>query len=441
MSEGGDIAAAGPYIPAAMSRGSTALVRRAVGVVRLIPCTEFVNAPDSFSTPRPYDPMQSGESLQVLTPLIAALLRGENPASVHGMDAANAAALSDACVVHGVHGVLYHQLSPSARWLALPQVLRERLEGQAKADMAWELAHKAELAASLDALADAGVDVLILKGTALAYSLYPVPSIRSRGDTDLFIRPEDLSVLCDVLERLGYAKDVVSQGIGYQINLSKTDRFGLAHTLDVHWRISNSEVFSEVLVWEEAHRRSVALPALGAHAHGLYCLHALIHACIHRASHFHAPYYVDDVAYLERNRLIWLYDIHLLVGALRVADWTLFANLALERAVSGVCRDTLQAAEEMFATAIPSQVWEALSRPRRAELSAQLLIASPWRAAWVDLWAQRGLKERLHFLRDLVLPSPAYMFRKYNERRAWVLPYLYVRRVLEGIPRRLRRFR
>lgn len=441
LSEGGDIAAAGPHDPDAMFRGSMALGRRAVRVVHLIPCTVFVNAPHSFATPQLYDPMQSGESLEVLTPLVAALLRGEGPASVQGMDAASAAALADACVVHGVHGVLFHQLSPSARWLALPDAVRERLDDQARADMAWELAHKAGLAANLEALADAGVEVLLLKGTALAYSLYPVPSIRSRGDTDLFIRSDDLPVLCDVLERLGFAKDVVSQGIGYQINLRKTDRFGLAHTLDVHWRISNSEVFSEVLGWEEARRSSVALPALGAHAYGLHRVHALIHACIHRASHFHSPYYVDDVAYLERNRLIWLYDIHLLVGALQVADWTLFTNLAIERAVSAVCRDTLQAAEEAFGTNVPSEVSNALSRPWRTELSAQLLIASPWRAAWVDLRAQRGLTARLHFLRDLVLPSRAYMLRKYNERRGWLLPYLYVRRVLEGIPRRMRRFR
>ncbi len=162
---------------------------------------------------------------------------------------------------------------------------------------------------------------------------------------------------------------------------------------------------------------------------------------MHRASHFHAPYYVDDVAYLERNRLIWLYDIHLLAAAMQVADWTLFADLALDRAVSAVCRNALQAAEEAFGTNVPSEVLDVLSRPRRTELSAQLLTASPWRAAWVDLCAQQGFRGRLRFLGDLVFPGREYMLSKYDERRSWLLPYLYVRRVLEGIRRRLRRFR
>ncbi|MGW8269750.1 MAG: nucleotidyltransferase family protein, partial [Burkholderiales bacterium] len=111
------------------------------------------------------------------------------PDVVLGAGQEEALALSDACVVHGVHGVLYHQLVGARdRWCVLPWVLREHLEYQAKVDQMWELAHKAELRAAVSALSTAGVTVLVMKGTALAYSLYPVPSIRSRGDTDLLVR-------------------------------------------------------------------------------------------------------------------------------------------------------------------------------------------------------------------------------------------------------------
>jgi len=386
--------------------------------------------------------MPPPDALERWTPLIAALLSGEVSPSVRETNHDEALALAQACVVHGVHGVLYHQLKcVPDQWAALPQTLRDGLEYQARADMAWELAHKAELISCLSALGDAQVDVLILKGTALAYSLYAVASIRSRGDTDLFIRPEDLPVLTRAVESRGYKRDEVSQGIGYEVNFNKTDRFGMSHVLDIHCLISSSEVFSRTLDWEEGRRMSVALTALGAHARGLHCIHALLFACVHRVAHLHSPYYVDGIAYLERNRLIWLYDVRLLSGVLQADDWSLFVDLAHGRGVSAVCQDALQAAKGLLGATIPVEVSAALSRPMRTELSAQLLLGSAWRGVWVDFRAQRSAAGRWKFVRDLFFPNRAYMLRKYPRRPIWLLPFLYVWRVLEGVQRRLRHFR
>ena len=54
--------------------------------------------------------MLSPEALRHWTPPIAAMLRGDLPDVVLGAGQDQASALADACVVHGVHGVLYHQL-------------------------------------------------------------------------------------------------------------------------------------------------------------------------------------------------------------------------------------------------------------------------------------------------------------------------------------------
>ncbi len=44
-----------------------------------------------------------------------------------------------------------------------------------------------ELVAVLAALAEAGVETLLLKGTPLAYTHYPEPALRTRCDTDVLI--------------------------------------------------------------------------------------------------------------------------------------------------------------------------------------------------------------------------------------------------------------
>src|SRR5438093_948502 len=45
---------------------------------------------------------------------------------------------------------------------------------------------------AMSALKQGGAVALIAKGTALAYSLYPSPDLRPRGDTDLLIAAADI---------------------------------------------------------------------------------------------------------------------------------------------------------------------------------------------------------------------------------------------------------
>ncbi len=51
-----------------------------------------------------------------------------------------------------------------------------------------------ELDRILAAFAEAEIPVIVLKGAALAQTLYPDPGLRPMGDLDLFVRPEDFNV-------------------------------------------------------------------------------------------------------------------------------------------------------------------------------------------------------------------------------------------------------
>ncbi|GAG77142.1 unnamed protein product, partial [marine sediment metagenome] len=51
---------------------------------------------------------------------------------------------------------------------------------------------KHDLLALLQALEQAGLSVVLLKGGALAYTHYPEPHLRARVDTDIFIDSADI---------------------------------------------------------------------------------------------------------------------------------------------------------------------------------------------------------------------------------------------------------
>src|SRR5438067_6059748 len=64
----------------------------------------------------------------------------------------------------------------------------------------------ADLRAVLDALAARGVVPLIVKGTALAYSLYDEPEQRPRADTDLLLAAGELDAARDAFRGLGHVE-------------------------------------------------------------------------------------------------------------------------------------------------------------------------------------------------------------------------------------------
>jgi hypothetical protein len=61
-----------------------------------------------------------------------------------------------------------------------------------------------ELARVLNALADAGIDPVLLKGAALANTVYDDPALRTMNDLDLLVRPGEIEAASAALTALSY---------------------------------------------------------------------------------------------------------------------------------------------------------------------------------------------------------------------------------------------
>ncbi len=363
---------------------------------------------------------------------VCALLRGDPVAWPASLDARLEERLRDHATYHGVGPLLAREHSRT-----MPG---DGDSGRSlKDDAAIELVRKHEMVRVLDALARARVTVLVLKGTALAYSIYPAPVLRPRADTDLLIRSGDRDSVARTLETLGYRipNAVSGELVSYQRGYTLRDRFVIDHVLDVHWRISNAQLFSLALDFDELLSRSIQLPTLGAHARGLSLVDALLLACMHRVHHFHSAYRVENVSTPGRERLIWLYDMHLLVNAMTRGELMAFARRAEERGVRAVCGDGLEAARRCFGTPIAEEVMHVLRRAGPREASAAQLSTGHAGRLLIELRALRRWRDRVALLGEHLFPPPAYMREKYAvSGRAW-LPLLYLQRGIRGAWKRL----
>jgi hypothetical protein len=374
----------------------------------------------------------------VIESSMCALLRGESVAWPTSKDSEFDARFRDYADYHGVAPLLSRQASltpPCADRVNEPRCLAREL----KDDAAIELARKHELVRVLSALAESGVTALLLKGAALAYSIYPSPALRPRVDTDLLIRSADRQVTARTLSELGYEKPNAISGerVTYQCGYVMRDRFGIDHVLDMHWRINNTQLFSRALDYEELSARSVPLAALGEHARGLARADALLLACMHRAHHLHSPYWVDGVPNSGGDRLIWLYDIHLLIDAMSPAELAEFARLAEDKRMRAICSDGLLRARGCFGTRIPEEILLSMARAGTTELSAAHLRAGGMWHLLTELRSLPRWKDRITLLAEHLFPPQDYMLEKYAvSNRAW-LPMLYLQRGIYGAWKRI----
>ena len=247
----------------------------------------------------------------------------------------------------------------------------------ARQETALELARMIGIRQLLDCLAGAGIPVLLLKGSALAYWLYDNPAQRSRCDLDILVADiTSAKRAVTALAQLGYLQSIetVEDSAEFEVALERTSRGGLLHRVDLHWRVLNHARLAEGLDFAHLDAVAINIPALECGARGLGIVHALLHALLHR---------ITNMPSGQHDRLIWLYDIHLLVQRCTVEEWNEFVHQCASLACAMPCLDGLRATRAVFGTPLPDAVERNLEVQARNEtwqlgaLKTRLLLTWP----------------------------------------------------------------
>jgi hypothetical protein len=371
--------------------------------------------------------------------LLCAILRGDFSA-LNLCDERCLEKLTEAAFHHSVHLILLDALKRSPVWDNWPIHLRTKLEAEAIAVAAMDLIRQHELQNVFVHLNQRGIQALLLKGVPLAYTLYRSPMLRPRSDTDLLIQESDRQSVDQLLSELGYSAARESGSlISYECTYGRKDPFGVEHSLDVHWKINNAQIFAQAFSFDELLSEAVALPSLAACANGLGFAHALLLACLHRFAHAHAPFYVDGNEVFAGDHLRWVYDIHLLCQALTAVHWVEFTTLARTKGIAEFCIDGLNASKRAFETQFPAEAMDSLQAAARGErANAERLRAS--RAVWffANLRALPGLRQRMALIKQTAFPPLVYMIDKYQTKNYLALSFLYAYRGVNGVIKRIR---
>ena len=357
--------------------------------------------------------------------LLGSIIRGEHPAWPGDVDGDLEGLFLQRAQYHGVSTLIFGLLRGSAAWQALPAGLQDRLTQAVRHETAWDLQRNHRTEQVLQKLGKQGVRVLLIKGAALARTLYASPGFRSRCDTDLFIQPGDIDKVQQILKAAGF--EVLTPIFKrHQFSAVSNISDDSSIRLDIHWRVLNAARYARAIGFDDAWEHACATPGL-AGVRTLGPPHSLLLACLHRWGNERH----------DRNRLIWLYDIHLLIGSMAPGQLEEFVRMALRPGLRAACADGLRSAREYLRTAMPGELaglLEAVDPPvnfrRRYRESFLALLLD-------DLRYLPDAKSRMGLVREVLLPSPQSLLTQYGKvNRLW-LPWLYLRQWVVGLSKKL----
>ena len=329
---------------------------------------------------------------------------------------------------HGITPLLYHQLQQAGQLDGIPALLRDALISSHYQAIAATLASAQELGRVIALLNTNGFDYILFKGTPLSWTLYPAAHLRARCDTDILF-PDKNSALraAGLIREIGYqtADAITGDFVMTQLCCYKTSKSGFLHNLDCHWKINNHPYFSDRISFDEIQLTAMTLSSPGQ-ARYPSPVYSLLVACLHRVAHI-----PDGIA----DRLIWLYDIHLLINTFNEQQLNELVQRAIQKGLAAVCLDGMLKAQQFLGTRIEPVILERLQQHADDTFFKPHYQQSPWRYTLDQFRALPGWRARLKLLRENLFPPVAYIQKKYATSNPLLLPYYYLLRVIQGLPK------
>ncbi|HVT44384.1 MAG TPA: nucleotidyltransferase family protein [Thermoanaerobaculia bacterium] len=326
----------------------------------------------------------------------------------------DASTLARQLIEHGMHALVDDAIRRSE--VSVPSELAERLKDATRAEVVSKALLEEEIPPLLAAFEEKGIRTLLIKGVPLSWTHYALPHLRPVSDVDLLVDRSDAPAAENLLAELAFEPELTIRGdlVRHQVTYAGSHARGSGMRIDLHWSVSNVPLLGRLLRFSELHARRRRVPPLGPSASALDDLDALLLAIIHRVGH-----------HRDADRLIWLYDIHLLVESIPTERDAEMIALAREKKITAIWAAAVSEASARLGT----RSIGGMEAGGSDELSARYLDREMprWEELRLDLRALRGT-EKLRLLFEHAFPGRDYMRARYRGSQA--LPLLYLKRFL-----------
>jgi len=322
-------------------------------------------------------------------------------------------------------------LRRNAGSLLVPPAILDSLKALLRASQIRNLSFQHDLADNiLPALEGKVSPVVVLKGGALAFTLYSNPALRPLGDLDILIRHSHLDLAEQCLRELGFLRDTIEVSEGFaefnihHLHLRRDTPCPLF--LEVHHRLRGSPAdwYSVPLDWFWSQIEPYTIPNSQGGVTTALTFNPTANL-LYLSSHL--MFFHGEV----RSQLIWFYDLHLILEEWcdRI-DWNLLISQARVFEWAPAVSAALKAIQKRFGSHLPRGVIEeldAFKQERAAELvkiRASTLSHDRVVGRWMVL-RSKDWRGRFKVLKAFLFPSREYIHSRHHHRPAWLWPLYY----------------
>lgn len=344
------------------------------------------------------------------------------------------------CTVSGriaFHGIALLLINSGSDFPGWPQTVLEAARDEARIQPFWEDDHRTALSILIEALHQAGIETAVMKGTALAYSVYPNPALRRRGDTDLLIEHAPRKSVRTLLRASGFHQRGDRRPL--QESWAIATDAGFTHEIDLHWRISASMAVSQAFERDHPRKRLVALPRLSAHAKSIAPLDSFIQICMNRAAHDEFGYLVEDRKVFGGNRLVWAIDLDRLGQSFGPHGWDSLARIATCCGAAGIVASGMDFARRTLGSSVPEAIEQRLLQAAAGDdtISRYFTNRPALTRMSEDMAGADTFADKAAFLISHLFPGREFMANHFPGSDRWPIPLLWARRVLDAGWRKL----
>ena len=259
--------------------------------------------------------------------------------------------VSELSLKHGLKPLIY---SKTKNHIHLPTHFKEDLQHSYHKTLMKNIVFFNELRMLSSRFEKEKINFLVFKGLVLAEEFYKDIGLRPMADIDILVQRADVSRARKTLEVLGYSiptgfdTDFALKYRSHMPYLKESDRLV---GFELHWSITQKARYG--MAADSFFREAKTYTLDDFTVKSMASERLLSYLCLHFTHHLHYP----EGPF--RPKLIWLYDIHLMVQNERV-DWDRFIRDAECERTKTALYVTLHLVNLFFGSSIPKDVLRSL---------------------------------------------------------------------------------
>jgi len=329
---------------------------------------------------------------------------------------------------HGIIPLLYWKIGRLSPELRPPEKVLDKMRMVFLSGRSRIFQMESQLKEISAAFLKKGIDLIVLKGPALARTYYPDPVTRPSDDIDLLVKSDDFIESRNVLISLGYLclgkRFEKSRDFFCEEVFIHEKKEAVFCQVELHWDLLRFDGVKRKEKIDDLFKYSVKVNSSSLTIHSLSRIDMLLHLALHMCWDHN-----------QSIRLNWIYDIYLIAKSLKnPKDWEMLQRKSVEWNAVVAVKNSLEMIKIWMGFELPDQFEDMTKWPEPSKIeSEEWTDAISWHKSVRSMFKlhrseSSGVFEKLRSVFNLIFPSTETIKRNFPPSSDLLLPFSYIRR-------------